>query len=146
MKRTSSNASFCPTTFQGFDLVKTKKLRPANTSSFLFSFFFSGQQDGVNRVGDAPLAARRHRGTRGTRGGVACGEQLVSWLQILLPEATGQKSDDLFIHRWGRTRRAHRRDFTSATMWSTPHATSTTCPGTVTWENDDTDEHDTVQI
>lgn len=27
----------------------------------------------------------------------------------------------------------HRRDFTSATMWSTPQATSTTCPGTVTW-------------
>lgn len=30
---------------------------------------------------------------------------------------------------------AHSRDFTSATMWSTPHATSTTSPGTVTWQN-----------
>lgn len=33
----------------------------------------------------------------------------------------------------GKTR-AHKRDFTSATMWSTPHATSTTWPGTVTWQ------------
>lgn len=30
---------------------------------------------------------------------------------------------------------AHSRDFTSATMWSTPHATSITWPGTVTWQN-----------
>lgn len=28
---------------------------------------------------------------------------------------------------------SHSKDFTSATMWSTPQATSTTCPGTVTW-------------
>lgn len=54
-----------------------------------------------------------------------------------LPEAPGGQREarpniQPFIYCCRNTE-AHSRDFTSATMWSTPHATSTTWPGTVTW-------------
>lgn len=74
-------------------------------------------------------------------GSTACGEQLASPLHTEPPVGSpGQpgvsgrprpKHPGL-IHRWWG-KEAHRRDFASATMWSTPHATSTTWPGTVTW-------------
>lgn len=74
-------------------------------------------------------------------GSTACGEQLASPLHTEPPVGSpGQpgvsgrprpKHPGL-IHRWWG-QEAHRRDFASATMWSTPHATSTTWPGTVTW-------------
>lgn len=111
-----------------------------NQNDPLMSSKMTSVQDKVSR--DCSALGLTSPQDGGTRRSVACRDQLASRLGSVapdrLPEApgvSGRLSPNIqpFIQSL-RNSAAHRRDFTSATMWSTPHATSTTRPATVTWQ------------